>query len=163
VPKIYLQTRALTRSLDFLPLCSVISYPLAIVNAFVALGLVYLYFHREEYNFHPPVRATLPIAIFFFLSNIYLIVAPFVPPSEGQNVYEHLPYYLHCVVGWGIMFAGAGYWVIWAVIMPKIGKYELARETVIDEIDGWEGHVFKRVPLRQRKAGSSPREDGFEI
>jgi hypothetical protein len=163
VPKIYLQTRALTRSLDFLTLCSVISYPLAIVNAFVALGLVYLYFHREEYNFHPPVRATLPIAIFFFLSNIYLIVAPFVPPSEGQNVYEHLPYYLHCVVGWGIMFAGAGYWVIWAVIMPKIGKYELVRETVIDEIDGWEGHVFKRVPLRQRKAGSSPREDGFEI
>lgn len=30
-----------------------------------------------------------------------------MPPSEGQNVYDHLPYYLHCVVGIGILLAGA--------------------------------------------------------
>ena len=136
---------------------------MAIVNSFVALGLVYLYFHREEYNFFPPVRATLPIAVFFFLSNVYLIIAPFIPPTDGQNIYENLPYYLHCVVGWGIMFAGAGYWVIWAVLMPKLGRYQLVREVVVDEIDGWESHVFKRVPLTQRKPELRQGGDGEGI
>lgn len=61
------------------------------------------------------------------------------------------------------MFAGAGYWLIWAIILPKIGKYQLVRETVIDEIDGWEGHVFKRVPLTHRKTASIGSPDGEEI
>lgn len=126
---------------------SVISYPLAVVNAFVSAGLVYLYLNRAAWNWNPPIRATLPVAVFFFLSNIYLIVAPFVPPTEGQNIYETLPYWIHCVVGFGILAAGGVYWLFWAVIGPKVGRYELVRETVVDEIDGWERHVFLRKPV----------------
>jgi len=79
------------------------------------------------------------------LSNIYLVVAPFIPPSVGQNVYKILPYYLHCVVGIAIFVAGAIYWVVWAVILPKVGGYKLVRETV-EMSDGWTTNVFKRVP-----------------
>jgi hypothetical protein len=127
---------------------SLISYPLAVVNVFVAAGLVHLYLHpfsvhRNPQHWNPPVRATLPIAAFFLLSNIYLVVAPFVPPSAGQNVYEHLPYYLHCVVGIGILLAGAVYWAFWAVLLPKIGGYELVRENRIGS-DGWSSNVFSR-------------------
>ena len=81
------------------------------------------------------------------LSNIYLVVAPFVPPSAGQNIYENLPYWIHCVVGFGIIIAGGVYWLVWAVILPKIGKYELIRETQYDSIDGWERNVLIRRPL----------------
>ena len=123
-----------------------ISYPLAIVNVFVAAGLVHLYLHKTAYNWQPPIKATLPVTIFFLLSNIYLVIAPFVPPSDGNSVYETLPYYLHCVVGFGIIFAGGVYWLLWAVILPKIGNYRLEREVVVDDIDGWERHIFKRVP-----------------
>ncbi|KAE9363144.1 amino acid transporter [Stipitochalara longipes BDJ] len=127
---------------------NLISYPLAVVNVFVAAGLVHLYLHpfsvhRNPQHWNPPVRATLPIALFFLLSNIYLVVAPFVPPSARQNVYEHLPYYLHCVVGIGILLAGAVYWAFWAVILPKIGGYELIRENRIGG-DGWSSNVFSR-------------------
>ncbi|KAF1979462.1 amino acid transporter [Bimuria novae-zelandiae CBS 107.79] len=125
---------------------NVISYPLAIVNVFVAGALIHLYLHKEAWNWNPPIKATLPVAVFFLLSNIYLTVAPFVPPSDGNSVYETLPYYLHCVVGIGIILAGGVYWVIWAIILPKVGRYTLEREVVVDEIDGWERHVFKRVP-----------------
>jgi hypothetical protein len=125
---------------------SVISYPLAVVNVFVAAGLAWLYLHKEQYNWNPPIKATLPVTIFFLLSNIYLVVAPFVPPSDGNSVYETLPYYLHCVVGFGIIAAGGVYWVIWAIVLPKLGKYKLEREVVVDEIDGWERHIFKKVP-----------------
>ncbi|KAK1458706.1 amino acid permease [Colletotrichum paranaense] len=125
---------------------NLISYPLAIINVFVAGGLAYLYLNRKEWNWNPPISASLPVVIFFMLSNIYLVIAPFVPPEEGQNVYESLPYYLHCVVGIAIIVAGGLYWVVWAKILPKIGKYELVRETVVDEIDGWERNVFFRRP-----------------
>ncbi|KAK4953041.1 methionine permease [Elasticomyces elasticus] len=123
---------------------NVISYPLAIVNSFVAAGLVWLYFHRQSWNWNPPFKATLPVAIFFLLSNIYLVVAPFVPPSDGQSIYESLPYWSHCVVGWGIIAGGGVYWLFWAVILPKIGGYQLVRETVVDDVDGWERSFFVR-------------------
>lgn len=126
---------------------SVISYPLAIVNTFVAAGLLHLYINRAAWDWHPPMSATLPVVIFFLLSNIYLVAAPFVPPPAGQNIYETLPYWIHCVVGFGIIFAGGVYWLVWAVILPRIGRYELVRETVVDDIDGWERNVFFRRPV----------------
>ncbi|KPM35513.1 High-affinity methionine permease [Neonectria ditissima] len=127
---------------------NLISYPLAIVNTFVAGALVHLYLNRAAWKWNPPISATLPVVVFFMLSNIYLVIAPFVPPEDGQNVYESLPYWIHCVVGFGIIAAGGVYWVIWAKILPKVGRYELVRETVVDEIDGWETNVFVKRPLR---------------
>ena len=127
---------------------NVISYPLAVINVFVAAALVHLYLHpfsiyRSPQTWSPPFRASLPVVIFFLLSNIYLVVAPFVPPSQGQNVYKSLPYYLHCVVGIGILVAGAFYWLVWAVILPRIGGYELVRENKVGN-DGWSHNTFER-------------------
>lgn len=66
-----------------------------------------------------------------------------MPPSAGQNVYVHLPYYLHCVVGIGILLTGAVYWLFWAVILPKLGGYELVRENRVG-IDEWSSNVCSR-------------------
>ncbi|ROT42037.1 high-affinity methionine permease [Sodiomyces alkalinus F11] len=135
---------------------NLISYPLAIVNTFVAAGLAYLYFNRAALSWNPPFSATLPVIGFFFLSNLYLVIAPFVPPpTPDQNQYAELPYWIHCVVGFGIIFLGGVYWLFWAVILPKVGKYELVREVVVDDIDGWERNVFFRRPL-----GSTASDDG---
>lgn len=131
-------TRALT---------SLISYPLAIINVFVAGALIHLYRNRQSWDWNPPFKATLPVTIFFLLSNIYLVVAPFVPPEDGQNIYDNLPYYIHCVVGFGVIFAGGLYWLVWAVMLPRLGRYELVRETTVDDIDGWERSVFHKRPL----------------
>jgi len=128
---------------------SVISYPLAVINVFVALGLIILYFRpfdedRVPKHWNPPFKASLPVVIFFFLSNIYLVAAPFVPPEDGQNVYESLPYWLHCVVGIAFFVAGAVYWLFWAVIVPKIGGYKLVKEVVITE-EGWSESTFRTI------------------
>ncbi|PQE29675.1 high-affinity methionine permease protein [Rutstroemia sp. NJR-2017a WRK4] len=127
---------------------NVISYPLAVVNVFVSLALLILYIQpfsaeRRPQQWSPPFRATWPVVLFFLLSNVYLVVAPFVPPSAGQNVYEHLPYYLHCVVGIALFGAGALYWVVWAHILPKIGGYKLVRDHIVTA-DGWSGNIFRR-------------------
>jgi hypothetical protein len=89
----------------------------------------------------------MPVVIFFMLSNIYLVAAPFVPPENGQNIYKTLPYWIHCVVGFGIIFAGGVYYLVWAVILPKLGNYKLVRETTVDEIDGWESSLFVKRPI----------------
>ncbi|ODM23051.1 High-affinity methionine permease [Aspergillus cristatus] len=135
-------------------LVNLISYPLSIVNVFVSAGLIWIYLTRETRfpDWNPGIRATLPVTIFFFLSQCYLVVAPYVPPSAGQSVYNELPYYLHCVVAIGIFAFGALYYLVWAVLMPKFGKYMLVKETVVDA-DGWSRSVFTRLPLAQ--AGSS--------
>ncbi|KAK9445791.1 Amino acid/polyamine transporter I [Metarhizium brunneum] len=138
---------------------NLISYPLAIINTFVAGGLIHLYRNRAARNWNPPLKATLPVVIFFLLSNIYLVVAPFVPPEDGQSVYESLPYWIHCVVGFGVILAGGLYWLIWAVILPKIGRYELVRETVVDDIDGWEKSYFFTRPLGERTKDTQDPND----
>jgi hypothetical protein len=90
----------------------------------------------------------MPVVIFFFLSNIYLAIAPYIPPDAGESVYEDLPYYLHCVVAIGIFAVGALYYIGWAIVLPRIGKYTLVKETVVGS-DGWSRSVFVRAPERK--------------
>lgn len=82
-----------------------------------------MYLNRDKYAWNPPVRATLPVVLFFFVVNIFLVVVPLVPPSPGNEPYESIPYYLHAVVAFGILAAGGVYWLIWAVLLPKLGEY----------------------------------------
>ncbi|KAJ5095944.1 hypothetical protein NUU61_005300 [Penicillium alfredii] len=129
-------------------LLNLISYPLSIINAFVSIGLIHIYLTKDKNfpNWSPGIRATLPVAVFFLLSNLYLVVAPYVPPSAGQSVYKELPYYLHCVVALGLFALGALYYVVWAVLLPWLGGYVLVKESVVDA-DGWSRSVFTHLPL----------------
>jgi amino acid transporter len=135
---------------------NLISYPLSIINIFVSLGLLYLYYRRIHpsmspdsaaiNSWNPPVRTGWFITIFFLLSNIYLAIAPYVPPeTASQNVYENLPYYLHCVVGLGIFAAGGVYWVVWAKILPWWGGYRLERRLVRGLEGEWSRNVFVKI------------------
>jgi amino acid transporter len=126
---------------------NLISYPLSVINVFVAAGLLHLYIHRQAWNWNPAFKATMPVVVFFLLSNIYLVVAPFAPPDADNSVYESLPYWIHCVVGIAIILMGGVYYLIWAVLLPKLGGYQLVRETVYDEIDGWDRSAVVRKPL----------------
>lgn len=128
---------------------SLISYPLSIVNVFVSGGLIYIYLNRSRFpSWSPGIKATLPVTIFFFLSNVYLAIAPYIPPDAGESVYKDLPYYLHCVVAIGIFAVGALYYVGWAIVLPRIGKYTLIKETVVGS-DGWSRSIFVRVPAKE--------------
>ncbi|KAJ5669165.1 hypothetical protein N7462_010235 [Penicillium macrosclerotiorum] len=127
-------------------LLNLISYPLSIINVFVSGGLIYVYLKKDEFpSWSPGIRATLPVTIFFLLSNLYLVIAPYIPPDAGQNVYEQLPYYLHCVVALGLFAMGALYYLAWAVLLPRFGGYVLVKESVVDA-DGWSRSVYTKLP-----------------
>ena len=83
------------------------SYSLFIINVFVAIVLSWVSTHRARYDWHPPVRATIPVVAFFLLSNLYFVFAPYAPhDTPEQNQYKSLPYWLHGIVGLGIFAAG---------------------------------------------------------
>ncbi|KAF9788570.1 amino acid transporter [Thelephora terrestris] len=124
------------------------SYPLSLINTLISAGLLYIHSRPQSdvaQDWNPPFRAYKAAIWFFFASNVFLVVVPFVPPAPGYQVFERIPYYLHCVVGLAIGFVGALYWYIKVVYLPHRGGYEL--EAIKEEEDGISRTVLKRVPL----------------
>lgn len=81
------------------------SYPLALINMFVSGGLLFIHAPdnvlpkklkalRASYDWLPPFRAWTPVVLFFFLSNIFLVCVPLMPPAQVYKVYDNLPYWV---------------------------------------------------------------------
>lgn len=124
---------------------NLISYPLNVVNTAIAGGLLYIYWEkyqgRREWN--PPIKASVPVILFFFLASLYLIAAPYIPPVDGQKVYNSLPYWIHPVVTWGIFGVGVVYWFFWTRVFPHFGKYTLVVKEVIGEDGFWRNKIYR--------------------
>lgn len=132
---------------------NLITYPLSVVNGFVGLGILWINFRKNERTlkfgghvkvlpalfpeWKPYIKATWPVAVFFILGNLYLIVAPFVPPQKAsQNQYTTLPYWIHACVGLCLYGAGLLYWLLVFQIWPRIRGYTIETEEYVDS-DGW--------------------------
>ncbi|KAF8885470.1 amino acid/polyamine transporter I [Infundibulicybe gibba] len=124
---------------------NVISYPLSVINAAISFGIVYLAFH--PYSDWPSVSLPAQLAAAFFGSaNVFLFIVPLTRPPEGGEPYKSLPYWTHAVAGWAVFGLGFLYWVLWAHVIPRVGRYTLVRqeETGTDGLKRW---VFRRVTL----------------
>ncbi|KAG9311599.1 APC amino acid permease [Chiua virens] len=123
------------------------SYPHALFNLLISGGLLLLYTDAfKAYKWDPPFRAYKFAVVFFFLSNVFLVVVPMVPPSAGDKPYEYLPYYSHIVIALFIGLLGVLYWFIFFWWIPQRNGYTLKQVTVIQD-DGIPRNVFTRVPL----------------
>ncbi|KAF8548809.1 amino acid transporter [Imleria badia] len=122
------------------------SYPLALFNLVISGGLLLLYTDAfKSYNWDPPFRAYKFVVVFFFLSNVFLVVVPMIPPSAGHEPYQHLPYYSHVVAALFVGFLGVVSWFIFFRWIPERNGYTLRQVTVIQD-DGVPRNVFRRIP-----------------
>ncbi|EKM57703.1 uncharacterized protein PHACADRAFT_170914 [Phanerochaete carnosa HHB-10118-sp] len=114
-------------------------YPGQIINFFIVLGLFWLRWKKP--HVHRPFKVWWPLAVFFLAAATFLLVAPFLRPANGVGDTPPLPYYLYCLVGIAVMFAGVLYWAGWRILLPKVFGYELVprKETLAD------GTVITRV------------------
>lgn len=126
---------------------NLISYPLNVVNTFVGIGLLFLKWrsYKGYRAWNSPINVWWPVVAFFTLSSFYLIVAPYIPPSADQSVYNNLPYWIHCVVTWGVFGVGGIYWVVWSILLPKYGQYTLVAREILGA-DGFWRNKFIKVP-----------------
>ncbi|KAJ7637362.1 APC amino acid permease [Mycena polygramma] len=133
----------------YLFMISTSSYSLALINTLVSLGLLLLYtpaYKKDKaFGWAPPFRAPRAVTAVFFLSNVFLVVVPLVPPAPGRRVYDALPYYLHAVVALAVSLLGAAYWYVWGVWLPRRRGYALERVWVLQD-DGVPRWVFRRTP-----------------
>ncbi|MCO5566267.1 hypothetical protein L7F22_019943 [Adiantum nelumboides] len=80
------------------------SYPLNVVNSAVGLGLLSVYLPRRfrpqwAKDWSAPIRATLPIALFYTLVSIFLVIVPWISPKRASDaVYETLWCAIECRV-----------------------------------------------------------------
>jgi len=107
-------------------------YPGQIINLFIVVGLFYLRWKNP--NAVRPFKVWWPFAAFFFAAAVFLLVVPFLRPSNKVGDTPPLPYYLYCLVGIGVMAFGIFYWAVWRVILPRVFKYEPVpvKETLSD-------------------------------
>lgn len=76
-------------------LWAVSSYSLSLVNTAVALGLLLLYTRAyRSWDWSPPFRAPKLIIALFLVSNLFLVLLPFFPPTPISKTYEKLPYWV---------------------------------------------------------------------
>ncbi|KAH7591655.1 Amino acid permease [Nakaseomyces glabratus] len=143
---------------------NLISYPMNIVNFVISAGLLWIYWQRRQgkIEWNPPIKAGVFITTFFMLSNVYLIVAPYIPPTHGESVYEHAPYWIHCVVAWGIFAFGGFYWLVWAKLLPRWGHYRLESKEVLGDDGFWRMQIIK-VPESEVGDDSIDSSDGENI
>ncbi|KAI0084678.1 amino acid/polyamine transporter I, partial [Irpex rosettiformis] len=126
------------------------SYPLSIINTLISGGLLLIRTAGTEfsklYTWNPSFHACYPVIAFFFVSNVFLVFAPLIPPIPAFRPYEHLPYWLHVSQGFVIALIGLIYWYINFRWLPRRGGYIIVRERIVQE-DGISRNVMKKMPV----------------
>ncbi|KAI6039605.1 amino acid permease-domain-containing protein [Pisolithus marmoratus] len=107
-------------------------YPVQIINFFIVIGLFYLRWKKP--HLERPFKVWWPLAVFYFAVAVFLMIAPFLPPTNGVGDTPPLPYYLYCLVGIGVALFGVAYWAGWRVLLPRVFGYELVpRKEVLED------------------------------
>ncbi len=96
-------------------------YPGSVINLFVVIGLFILRWRAPEMP--RPFRVWWPVAGFFMIGQVFLLVAPFLRPPGGKGD-TSLPYWLYPVVGIAVLVGGVLSWFGWRVLLPYLGGFE---------------------------------------
>ncbi|KAF9883660.1 hypothetical protein FE257_003094 [Aspergillus nanangensis] len=125
-------------------------YPTSFFIFLTTTGLLVTRHRRHKLDLPPSEYRAWDIAVFFsLLSNLYMLVAPWYPPTTGAtggNV--SFWYATYCVVGLGIVAACAIYYVIWIRVLPKYGGYQY-RHAILKLEGGATAHQLVKVPNAQ--------------
>ncbi|KAH8202811.1 hypothetical protein TruAng_002974 [Truncatella angustata] len=116
-------------------------YPGQIFALLTSFGILWLRYKRPELK--RPFRAWIAAVVFRMLLSVVLLAAPFFPPDEPKE--GGIWYATYAVVGVSVLAFGAVYWLIWTVVMPRLGGYRLEeQQDVLD--DGTTITFLGRVP-----------------
>ncbi|KAI0078614.1 high affinity methionine permease [Panus rudis PR-1116 ss-1] len=122
-------------------------YPQQIINLFIIVGLFWLRWKKPHAV--RPFKVWWPFSVFFLAAAVFLLVAPFIKPSNGVGDTPPLPYYLYCLVGIAIMATGVLWWAGWRILLPKVFGYELVpRKEVLE--DGTVITVFSNRKVQKK-------------
>jgi phosphatidylinositol 4-kinase len=117
------------------------------VKLFLGVGLLYLtWTPSERWREQRTTFKSFPIlTIFWCLSLLYVIAAPFIPNKLPPSV----PFYVVPTLGTSLLAIGTAYWLLWAKVLPLFG-FHIQHE--IEQLpDGSERVKYIRVTPRRRR------------
>ncbi|KAL4796325.1 amino acid/polyamine transporter I [Aspergillus venezuelensis] len=107
-------------------------YAIAIINVLVITGLFIIRRQQTQAQHRSisqsdlkegTLRAWTPIVYIFLVSQVFLLITPFVPAATDKKVGKALPSWLYAVVAI-LVFLGAGvYWFVSWVVVPRRGGF----------------------------------------
>jgi amino acid transporter len=89
-------------------------YPYTLITCAVTGGLLYLQYNHVAENWGTKkdrYRSPLPLTLLYFITNIFLIIMPWIPPPEPTG--SAFPYYSTPLAGIVILALGPLYWLYW--------------------------------------------------
>ncbi|CAI7625077.1 unnamed protein product [Penicillium bialowiezense] len=122
-------------------------YPGNIFNFLLVVGLLLIRRKRAKLGLPRPEYRAWNIAIAFaLLTNLYMLIAPWYPPSTGANGGDVSFWYgTYLVVSIGLLVACGIYYYFWIGLIPRLKGYE-HRKALVELDDGTVTHQLVRVP-----------------
>lgn len=89
-----------------------------------------------------PFKVWVIVPVFYLAAQCFLLIAPFLRPPGGKGD-TSLPYWLYPIVGIAVLVCGVLYWLIWRVVLPRVGGFVWKEDKEVLQ-DGTVVTVFKR-------------------
>ncbi|CAD6563808.1 MAG: hypothetical protein ASARMPREDX12_000070 [Alectoria sarmentosa] len=100
-------------------------YPAQFFTLAICIGTLWL--RKSRPDLKRPFRAWRVAVWLRIALSSCLIVAPFVPPKNGEGDVGFW-YATYAVVGGGLLVCGVIYWYLWTVLIPRLRGYRLEEE-----------------------------------
>jgi amino acid transporter len=127
------------------------SYPDAVFHAAMGAGLVLLRRRRARSGTpRSAFRAWWILVGLYILSQIYLLVMPWIPPKTGiYGGTVSFFYATYMLVGLAIIAMCGIYYYLWMSALPRLGNYSIRSQVVRVDDNGANTHRLLRVPNDQ--------------
>lgn len=138
--------------LTYFVVVSLKTYPDSMFLVAMTLGIyIFRYRYKRVGRERADFKAWDVAVIFYLLTNVYLLVMPWFPPEGGPYAGDVSFWYAtYCVVGIGILVVCGLYYIAWMYVLPRLGKYEVRPEILVDvDNRGATTHRLVRVPRDQ--------------
>ncbi|KAK4195025.1 putative low-affinity methionine permease [Triangularia verruculosa] len=116
-----------------------------------SLGLIWL--RKTRPDLHRPYKAFLPVVWARIGLSLAMIGAPFIPKS-GESHGDHLFRVSYALVGMSVLLLAFLYWLVLAVVLPKLGNYRLEEAVEVLQ-DGTIITKLVRVPEEESQPSTS--------
>ncbi|EME46989.1 hypothetical protein DOTSEDRAFT_94957, partial [Dothistroma septosporum NZE10] len=127
-------------------------YPSSCFNLLMGIGIYVLRHNRKKLGMpEPSFKAWDVVLVFNIAVQLYLIIMPWYPPTDGATGGDVSFWYAtYVVTGIGILLVCGAYYVGYIVVLPKVKGYKL-RQELIELGDGAQTHVLRKIPREEVK------------
>ncbi|KAJ5874904.1 Amino acid/polyamine transporter I [Penicillium soppii] len=124
-------------------------YPASFFGLLLTIGLVVTRARRKRLNLPAPDYQAWHVTVgFAILSNLYMVVMPWYPPSTGATGGDVSFWYAtYCAVAIGIIAICGVYYYVWIKLLPRLQGFKW-QQTILKLEDGATAHRLVRVPKK---------------